>query len=78
MVAPYQQKAFARAVEQMERPDLNLAMRRDAFGLSHRFADQGAAEWIWQSLAAGQPADNRYEDLMRNTSPDAGVSIAES
>jgi hypothetical protein len=64
MAVPYQRQAFSEAVERITRPDVNLAMRRAAFELSHRFADLGAAEWIWQSLAKGEAIDGRYEDLM--------------
>ena len=53
-------------------------MRRAAFRLSPRFADLGAAEWIWQSLAKGEAMDGRYEDLMPSPSLDPGVSIARS
>jgi hypothetical protein len=78
MVAPYQRQAFSEAVERIRHPDLNLAMRRAAFRLSPRFADLGAAEWIWQSLAKGEAMDGRYEDLMPSPSLDPGVSIARS
>jgi hypothetical protein len=39
-------------------------MRRAAFLLSIRFSDVAAAEWIWHSLAKGEPFDRRYEDLL--------------
>jgi hypothetical protein len=63
-VVPYERKAFLEAVERIMQPEVNRAMRRAAFVLSVRFTDLGAAEWIWQSLAQGQPVDRRYEDLM--------------
>jgi hypothetical protein len=45
-------------------------MRHAAFLLSLRFADRGAAEWIWQSLQKGEPADGRYEEMMSDLRPD--------
>jgi hypothetical protein len=63
VVAPYETGAFQRAVEYITDPAVNLRMRRAALLLAGRFADLGAAEWIWASLAKGEPADLRYEDL---------------
>jgi hypothetical protein len=71
MVAPYERHAFVDGVERITRPDSNLAMRRTAFLLSPRFADLGASEWLWQSLAKGAPVDGRYEDLRPNASSDS-------
>jgi len=70
VTAPYQTAAFLAAVDQVTRPAENLAMRRRALALAARFTDVGAAEWIWQSLARGEPFDLRYEDLMRRPRPD--------
>jgi len=64
MVAPYERRAFQRAVEQMTDARANLEMRRAAFRLSTCFADDGAADWIWNSLARGGPADSRYQELL--------------
>ena len=63
MVAAYGRSEFLDAVERILRPDVNLAMRRAAFVASNRFADRGAADWLWDSLAKGEPVDRRYEDL---------------
>jgi hypothetical protein len=75
MVAPYERHAFLDAVERITRPDLNLAMRRAAFLLSPRFADLGASEWLWQSLAKGEPVDGRYEDMRPNPMPNSRPGI---
>lgn len=64
MNSPYGKQSFLEAASQMRRPEVNGAMRRAAFLLSLRFADLGAAEWIWQSLEQGAPVDRRYEDMM--------------
>ena len=70
MSAPYDRDAFQDAVERMTRLDVNLAMRRKALTLAGRFADIGASEWIWQSLAKGEPIDDRYESMMPRPRPD--------
>jgi hypothetical protein len=64
MSVPYQREAFLEAIERITDPEVNSAMRRTAFLLSVRFADAGAAEWIWQSLARRKPFDHRYQDLI--------------
>ena len=78
VVAGYERKEFLDAVDYITGPDVNREMRRNAFALAHRFADAGAAEWIWQSTARGEPVDRRYEDLMPLKSPDLSGCIRES
>jgi len=65
IVCPYHRQAFLEAVDRITRPEINSAMRRAAFLLSARFADLGAAEWLWQSLDNGGPIDGRYENLVQ-------------
>jgi len=69
-VAGYQKEAFVEAVDHITRPEVNLEMRRKALTIAGRFTDVGAAEWIWQSLARGEPIDGRYEGLMPPNRPD--------
>lgn len=76
MVAPYDRRAFQDAVERISRPDVNLEMRRAALLLASRFADVGGAEWLWQSLAKGEPVDSRYEEMMPRQHPDLRGLIA--
>jgi hypothetical protein len=78
MVAPYERRAFQDAVERISRPDVNLEMRRAALLLASRFADVGGAEWLWQSLARGEPVDSRYEAMMPRQQPDLSRLIARS
>jgi len=70
MVAPYGRRAFQEAVERITRPAVNIEMRRAAFSLSIRFADLGAADWLWSSLAKGEPVDGRYEEMMPRREPE--------
>jgi hypothetical protein len=76
MAARYGREEFLEAAAQITRPEVNLKMRRAAFLLSERFSDRGAAEWIWQSLEKGEPADRRYEDLMLDLRPDTSAVLA--
>ena len=76
LVAPYGRSAFQDATERISRPDVNLEMRRAAVLLASRFADIGGAEWLWQSLARGEPFDGRYEDMMPRSGPDLRRLIA--
>jgi hypothetical protein len=66
-VTEYRREAFVQAVNTLMQPALNLAMRKRALAAAARFTDSGAAEWIWQSLARGEPIDQRYEDLLPTT-----------
>jgi len=66
MVVPYDRRQFLAAVDRITSHDFNLSMRRAAFIMSSRFADLGSAEWLWQSLARGEPVDRRYEDLLQD------------
>lgn len=63
LTAPYQREAVAAAVAQLVEPGLQSSMRSRAAALAPALSDDGAAEWIWRSLAAGRPADERYERL---------------
>jgi hypothetical protein len=62
--AGYGRDSFLKAVEYVTGREVNLAMRRRALAISGRFSDAGVGEWIWQSLARGEPFDQRFEDLM--------------
>jgi hypothetical protein len=60
MVSPYEGEAFQDAVLRIWDPDENRRMREAAFGLSRRYSDEGAADWIWQSLEKGTLVDDRF------------------
>ncbi|MBZ5604026.1 MAG: hypothetical protein LAO79_17130, partial [Acidobacteriia bacterium] len=60
MVAPYETSGFLEAVRRISAPEMNRRYREAAFGIAKRYTDLGAAEWIWNSLASGRPADGRY------------------
>jgi hypothetical protein len=64
VVAAYQRDSFIEAVSHVMQPAVNLAMRKRALAAAGRFADSGAAEWIWHSLARGEPMDRRFDDII--------------
>ncbi len=61
LVSPYQGSALRQAVEQLCRPQQQLAFRRRAADQSALFSAQGLAQWIWRSLEQGEPCDERFE-----------------
>lgn len=63
MVVPYQGPAFAAAVAALVRPEVQSVLRARAAALAPAFSAEGAGEWIWRSLSAGRPADDRWERL---------------
>lgn len=75
LVCEYDSRSFSNAVAQITDPATNLRMRRQALLAAGRFSDIGAAEWIWQSLACGRPADSRYEDLLPLAVPSGSNGI---
>ena len=64
IVAPYRRDAFLDAIREITEPATNSRFRRRAFELSARYTDEGAADWIWRSLAQGRPVDERYQELL--------------
>ena len=70
VTARYDTVSFTEAVRYITQSEVNMAMRQRAYAVAGQFADAGAAEWIWQSLAAGRPYDRRYEDLIPSREPD--------
>jgi hypothetical protein len=60
---PYDPARFREAVAELERPDVQVAHRARAAALAPRFSSEGVREWLWRSLEAGAPADDRFERL---------------
>ena len=74
----YDSASFTEAVKYITQPDVNLSMRQRAYAVAGQFADAGAAEWIWQSLATSRPYDRRYEDLISTREPDPSRFAADA
>jgi hypothetical protein len=63
-VAGYAPDNFQSAVEQVCQLENQLKFRERAAGIASVFSSAGIANWIWQSLACGNPIDSRFEDLI--------------
>jgi FkbM family methyltransferase len=76
ITADYERRSFVAAVDRLTQTEVNLAMRRRALAVAGRFSDAGAREWIWESLARGEAADRRYEDLLPAEPPELSHLLA--
>jgi len=56
--------SLMQAVRKVTDPDNASAIRQRAMELAPNFSSEGIAEWIWSSLANGEPRDARFETLM--------------
>jgi FkbM family methyltransferase len=64
-VSAYEGPAFREAVRRITLADAHRAIRDRAGELGPAFSAAGMGEWVWQSLAGGLPADERFETLFR-------------
>jgi hypothetical protein len=60
-VVPYDAAAFAAAVAELRRPEVQAEVRGRAAALAPAFSDAGIAEWLRCSLESGRPCDDRFE-----------------
>lgn len=61
VVVPYEPEALSRAVTRIMQPEQQDIFRKAAALQSSLFASDNLGQWIWDSLALGQPADLRWE-----------------
>jgi hypothetical protein len=61
---PYDQPAVAAALGRLNAPATQSEIRARAATLAAALTAEGSADWIWRSLDAGKPIDERYETLM--------------
>jgi FkbM family methyltransferase len=64
VVCGYDPPSFRDAVDRVRQPDVQRDMRRRAAAIAASFSAEGLADWIWRSVAEGQPRDTRFESLM--------------
>jgi len=74
IVCPYDGSSLRRAARTLLDPENNLAFRRNALAVGPFFSDCNADEWIWRSLAEGQPVNFQYEQLLASRRPSPAVS----
>jgi hypothetical protein len=61
---PYHRAAFLDAVERLRRPEVQARLRARALAAAPAFSAEGVGDWIWRSLSAGAPVDDRFERLL--------------
>ena len=63
LTVPYERRAFRAAAAELVRPEVQATLRARAAELAPAFSADGARAWIWRSLEAGGPIDDRWERL---------------
>ena len=63
MTVPYDAAKLAHAMERMYDPRLQATMRVNAAKIAGSLSDDGAADWLKESIELGRPADLRFENL---------------
>ncbi len=61
LVCPYDVDQFNQAVAQICQPEVQKEIRQNAMNIAPAFDVSGFADWLWQSLEAGQPLKSRYD-----------------
>ncbi len=64
LVSTYDKQAIRDAITQLCDPEVQHRMRQNAFSIGHHFSSKGIAKWVWDSLDAGKPVDDRFDALM--------------
>jgi FkbM family methyltransferase len=64
-VSPYDSVMLRQTVEQICKPDQQLAYRKVGAAGAALFSAKGLADWIWESLERGEPRDERFEEAFR-------------
>lgn len=64
LAAPYESQALRRAVAEVTGAEGSARLRARSSELAPSFSAAGAVDWLWGSLAAGRPVDDRYERLV--------------
>ena len=67
VVCDYTPEEFINAVHYVLEPSNQQMLRENAASVAQQFSDQGIDDWIWQSLAMGQAADDRFESLFQRS-----------
>jgi hypothetical protein len=62
-VCDYSADTFKDAVNRVTDPSTSSLIRMRARSLSPTFSSRGLSNWLWESMAKGQPIDNRFEAL---------------
>lgn len=63
VVCDYTPESFSEAVNYVLDPENQKRMRENAIKVAAHFSDKNIDDWVWQSLADGQAADDRFESI---------------
>lgn len=63
IVADYDSESFRTAVAYITQPEIQIQMRQNAASHAPLLINNRMDEWIWQSLEAGEPIDQRFAKL---------------
>ena len=63
IVCDYTPESFKSAVDYVLDPDNQKILRENAVKVAKSFSDKGIDDWIWESLADRQVADDRFESI---------------
>ena len=63
-VVPYEAKKFKKAVDWISKPENNFKMRKNSSNIAASFSDKGALDWLFGSIVAGKPKDDRFEKIL--------------
>ncbi|MBF2047643.1 MAG: beta-1,6-galactofuranosyltransferase [Elainella sp. C42_A2020_010] len=62
-VCDYDAEQLRAAVEHVTTPTVQRQMREQALAAGPQFSAVGIRDWVWNSLAKGEPSDQRFEQL---------------
>ncbi len=65
VVTPYDRRAFRAAIDGVCTAEAQARHRAAAAALAPALSSAGMASWLWNSLALGRPADDRFAPLER-------------
>jgi hypothetical protein len=63
VVVPYDRRSFSEAVVALCEPEAQTRHRARAAALAPSLSSTGVRDWIWRSLDAGRPIDERWKEL---------------
>jgi hypothetical protein len=69
-VCDYDAAQLRAAVDYVTAPTVQQQMRQRALAAAPKFSAMGIRDWVWQSLAKGEPFDQRFEQLFPNLPDD--------
>jgi hypothetical protein len=76
LTVPYENSRIAAAMDRISASEVQQEMRRNAAKIAPVLSDQGIVEWLEASIAKGDPADTRFEDVFAGYGTEKNSSAA--